>query len=107
MKLRTLAAAVATIALSACQTMAGGGDVASGLSTVVKLDSGYVAGINGPVRTYKGIPYAAPPVGPLRWKAAQPVKAWDGVREAKTFGPDCLQRAAGGSNASEDCLTLS
>ena len=44
------------------------------------------------VRAFKGIPFAAPPVGDLRWKPPQPVKNWDGVRAATAFGPRCMQR---------------
>jgi len=66
------------------------------------------------IRSYKGIPFAAPPVGDLRWKPPQPVKAWDGVRKAEEFGPDCPQAPyATGSlfysaprTQSEDCLYL-
>src|SRR5947208_2881007 len=43
------------------------------------------------IRTYKGIPYAAPPVGDLRWKEPQPVKSWKSVRKADTFGPRAMQ----------------
>jgi para-nitrobenzyl esterase len=43
------------------------------------------------VRIYQGRPFAAAPVGGLRWKAAQPVAAWDGVRKCDDFGPDCPQ----------------
>ena len=66
---------------------------------------------------FRGIPFAAPPVGELRWKAPQPAHAWDGVRDATEFGPMCPQVAgtmealAGGAHPqpdpmSEDCLTL-
>ncbi|HEV7694310.1 MAG TPA: carboxylesterase family protein [Hyphomonadaceae bacterium] len=93
--------------LAACQT---GGAIApatdSGLPAVVKTDAGYVSGINGAVRSYKGIPFAAPPVGDLRWKAAQPAAAWEGIKEAKTFGPGCLQGRAANPQFAEDCLTL-
>jgi para-nitrobenzyl esterase len=64
------------------------------------------------VRVFKGIPFAAPPVGALRWQAPRTVKAWKGVRQADGFGPRCMQRAlfsdmvfrSGG--VSEDCLYL-
>ncbi|HET9159733.1 MAG TPA: carboxylesterase family protein, partial [Caulobacteraceae bacterium] len=69
-----------------------------GLDTVVKTDAGYVSGIGGDIRTYKGIPYAAPPVGPLRFAPPQPVKPWENIRSAKAFSATCMQ--------SEDCLTL-
>ena len=45
------------------------------------------------VASFKGIPFAAPPVGELRWKAPQPVPAWQGVRKADTYGPSCMQSA--------------
>lgn len=65
------------------------------------------------VRSFKGIPFAQPPVGDLRWQAPQPPKNWAGVRKADDFGPRCMQHT--GPNAdywfrsngmSEDCLYL-
>src|SRR5580704_12749623 len=50
-----------------------------------------VVSADGKVRTFKGIPYAAPPVGPLRWKAPQSVIPWSGVRKAAEFGPRPMQ----------------
>src|SRR5579863_3429935 len=44
------------------------------------------------VREFKGIPFAAPPVGDLRWQPPQPVKNWTGVRQATGFGPRCMQQ---------------
>jgi para-nitrobenzyl esterase len=63
------------------------------------------------VRTFKGIPFAQPPVGNLRWREPQPVKNWTGVRNADQFGPRCMQRSGGdywfrSSGMSEDCLYL-
>ncbi|WP_339814687.1 carboxylesterase family protein [uncultured Imperialibacter sp.] len=61
---------------------------------VVQIKSGKVAGIatpDGQVVSYKGIPFAAPPVGDLRWKAPQPVKPWEGVKECTAFGPSPMQ----------------
>src|SRR4051794_32913743 len=52
---------------------------------------------------FKGIPFAAPPVGDLRWREPMPVKAWSGVRDATKFGSRCMQT---GPNVSEDCLYL-
>ena len=75
----------------------------------VKLDTGQVAGIAGAtpeMRIYKGIPFAAPPVENLRWRAPQPAGHWDGVRQADAFGPVCMQNAGGGQKVSEDCLYL-
>lgn len=56
--------------------------------------------------SYKGIPYAAPPVGPLRFRPPEPPVAWTDVRVADDFGEPCVQRAHGGPTGSEDCLTL-
>ena len=65
------------------------------------------------VRSFKGIPFAQPPVGDLRWREPQPVKNWPGVRNADTFGPTCMQRLSPnadywfrGDGMSEDCLFL-
>jgi para-nitrobenzyl esterase len=60
---------------------------------------------------FKGIPFAAPPVGSLRWKAPQPLTPWHGVRQTTAFGPACMQNAGAMSQApatanSEDCLYL-
>lgn len=79
----------------------------SGLETIVKTDSGLVAGSGTAIRVYKGIPYAAPPVGELRWKPPQPVTPWPGVRVAKSFSPICPQAERYNLGAqSEDCLKL-
>ena len=64
------------------------------------------------VRIFKGIPFAAPPVGALRWKAPQPVANWTGVRKATEFGARCMQGRIFGdmvfrdNGPSEDCLYL-
>lgn len=72
---------------------------------LVQIDSGTVRGVaTDEVISFKGIPYAEPPVGPLRWRAPQPVKPWQGARDALQFGPSCMQQ--GLENVSEDCLTL-
>ena len=74
-------------------------------ATHVVIDSGPVSGVeaNG-VISFKGIPYAAPPVGKLRWRVPQPVKPWAAMLEARAFGPACMQ--ADDLAKSEDCLTL-
>ena len=78
----------------------------------VRVETGLVSGITGrdrSVMVYKGIPYAAPPVGPLRWRAPQAPIAWNGVRKANSFGPACPQPVgdmARNLAQSEDCLTL-
>jgi para-nitrobenzyl esterase len=64
------------------------------------------------IRTFKGIPFARPPVGDLRWKEPQPVKNWDGIRKADHFGPRAMQKPVFGDmgfrsdGMSEDCLYL-
>jgi para-nitrobenzyl esterase len=77
----------------------------------VRIESGLLSGklVSGNVKAYLGIPYAAPPVGNLRWREPQPVKPWMGVRAADQYGAPCAQRgpARGGTPAySEDCLSL-
>ncbi len=60
----------------------------------IKTDAGLISGTvnsNGDVHIYKGIPFAAPPIGELRWKAPQPVNAWEGVRKCDAFGPSPIQ----------------
>ena len=75
----------------------------------VKISSGEIHGsVVGEVANFKGIPFAAPPVGDLRWRPPQPVKPWSGVRETVAYGPACISFGGGGnqSSQSEDCLYL-
>jgi para-nitrobenzyl esterase len=77
------------------------------------VTGGRLAGVvaNG-IASFKGIPFAAPPVGALRWKAPQPVKVWAGVRQASSFAMSCMQDATAAKlfnapeGVSEDCLYL-
>jgi len=87
----------------------------AGIPAEVAVDGGTIAGTTGAspeVRAYKGIPFAAPPVGANRWRAPQPIVAWSGVRSAADYGPRCMQGGPAGPNAaappptSEDCLYL-
>lgn len=73
----------------------------------VKTDKGLVQGVfeNG-LTVYKGIPFAAPPVGDLRWKAPQPAKSWEGVKPSDKFAPAPFQGGNTPSGKSEDCLYL-
>jgi len=87
--------------------------VASAAPPVVQIDGGRISGVtDSGVVSYKGIPYAAPPVGDLRWRAPQPVPVWTGVRAANKVGPLCMQIVNTGDNGvgpppdSEDCLNL-
>lgn len=86
----------------------------------VKVDSGLITGGVGDdpsVRVYKGIPFAAPPVGNLRWKPPVPVAPWQGVKTADQFSPSCMQRIVNEfgpwtyefmthTQVSEDCLYI-
>ena len=81
----------------------------------INVHGGLISGTTADgVRGFKGIPFAAPPVGDLRWKAPQPVVAWEGVRKCETFGPECPQApypagsmyASPPQKQSEDCLYL-
>lgn len=73
--------------------------------TLVTIESGAIRGVaSESVISFKGIPYAAPPVGELRWRVPQPVARWDGVLPASEFGPACMQ--TDNVPKSEDCLTL-
>lgn len=81
------------------------------MEAIVRTASGSLRGSDGEVRVFKGIPYAAPPLGGLRWRPPQPVQPWSGIRDALAFGSDPVQLhdASPGSRApgmSEDCLTL-
>ena len=84
------------------------------VSAQVKTDAGLIEGTtsaDGAVRAFLGVPYAAPPVGPLRWKAPQPVAPWQGVRKATAFGARCIQGRIFDDmifrdEMSEDCLYL-
>jgi para-nitrobenzyl esterase len=80
---------------------------------IIRIKSGDLRGITvGDVTSFKGIPYAAAPIGEYRWRPPQPVKSWKGIREANKFCADCaqagFQRTASGisANSSEDCLFL-
>jgi len=68
--------------------------IVRGIPEIVHISAGFISGtrnIQTNVTAYKGIPFAAPPLGPLRWKAPQPVKPWPGVRPCKAFGPSPVQ----------------
>ncbi len=80
---------------------------------IVGTDSGKLQGVTqGAVESFKGVPFAAPPVGKLRWRAPQPVQAWSGVRQANAYSSDCMQvpfpsdAAPLGTAPAEDCLYL-
>ena len=74
---------------------------------LVRVTGGMIQGVvEEDMTIFKGIPFAAPPVGELRWKAPQPVVPWEGVRQADKFGPSPMTSWGGQDDASEDCLYL-
>lgn len=104
-KISLFAVALAGLALPAA-VMAQGG-------RTVRIESGSVRGVaDGGVEAWKGIPFAAAPIGALRWRAPQPAAGWSGVRAARDYGHDCMQvpfpsdAAPLGTPPAEDCLYL-
>ena len=104
--------ALAAVALAGCRSGTGPTDPAG---AVVQTSSGAVRGVElDGVTSWRGIPYAAPPVGDLRWRAPEPPGPWDGVRDAAEYGPVCPQGPAStmsdalreAARGSEDCLHL-
>lgn len=106
-----LSAVILTAALAGCRPA----------NPVLEIEGGKIQGVESSVKgvyIYKGIPFAAPPVGDLRWKEPQPVIPWKGVMKADTFGPGSVQVNHDSSNPwtsefywedpefSEDCLYL-
>lgn len=79
---------------------------------MVTVEQGTVSGVDADgVTAFKGIPFAAPPVGDLRWRAPQPAAKWQGVRNGAAYGHDCMQNYNAvplppGSTPSEDCLYI-
>jgi para-nitrobenzyl esterase len=103
----------AFVAISAAALAAIPAAVLAAASPIVRTEAGLVRGITeGDLSLYRGIPFAAPPVGRLRWRPPEPVPRWSGVRAADRFAASCMQeppaelRAAGALALSEDCLYL-
>ncbi len=94
--------------------------VTAAIKEPIKVDGGLVSGVRGrdaSILAFKGIPFAAPPVGRLRWREPQPVVAWHGIRHADKFSASCIQSIANErkpwtyefmthGDISEDCLYL-
>ncbi len=102
------------ISLAFASILAGATLAAAALPNEIRIETGLVSGVagsNSEVRVFKGIPFAAPPLGDLRWRAPQPPAKWKGVRKADEFSPVCMQNRFPGANTSgpapsEDCLYL-
>jgi para-nitrobenzyl esterase len=102
-----------TISLPVALLFISAAGFAADVSQPIQIESGLIQGVPSPdkaVVAFKGIPYAAPPVGALRWREPQPPAKWDGVRLADKFGACCPQVRFGSTvpvaGASEDCLYL-
>jgi len=86
--------------------------LAAAIDGTVRIDSGAIAGVatsTPGIVVFRGIPYAAPPVGNLRWRAPQAAAKWQGVRKMDQFGSRCVQPVRGNpqeATGSEDCLYL-
>src|SRR5690606_13213404 len=93
----------------ACTREGGGGGEATASAAIeqVEVTGGIVQGtVNRGVAAFKGVPFAAPPVGDLRWKAPQPVVPWAGIKQARTVALPCAQGSGAPGGSSEDCLYL-
>src|ERR1041384_4466723 len=88
--------------------LASGGVAVAGEPGIARTDTGLIRGtVAADHELYQGVPFAAPPVGDLRWRSPRPAQRWTGVRDATKPGGACAQ--AGGANAAnnnEDCLYL-
>ena len=96
-------------ALTALGLMAAGAAHAEDAASARVRDGALKGVVADGVASFKGIPYAAPPVGSLRWRPPAAPAKWTGARDASAFGPACLATGDGfgaGPNQSEDCLTL-
>jgi para-nitrobenzyl esterase len=110
-KAASLSLVVAVIALISAAGLKSSGTLAAaaGSRLVVRTSTGLVQGRNtGTQDEYLGIPYAAPPVGALRWRPPRPAAPWHGVRQAAAYAPHCPQPASafGKASMSENCLYL-
>ena len=101
--------AVAGVTLGSLVAAAPAVSAAAASGPVAVTSTGVVRGLaSGTVDEFLGIPYAAPPVGALRWQPPQPAASWSGVRDAVQFAPHCPQPAGpfGQASTSESCLFL-
>ena len=103
--------AFAVMTAGALELAAVGGIADEKPAPSIKVETGALAGsVEDGVESWKGIPFAAPPIGPLRWRAPQPAAPWTGVRQATAYRNDCMQKpfpsdaAPLGTEPSEDCL---
>ena len=107
------AAVLGAFALGACGHPAQGQPAPAGAPVEARVETGALRGQRlDDISVFKGVPYAAAPVGELRWRPPAPAQAWTGVRSAEQFGNDCMQtrpfwdQTQSKLPVSEDCLTL-
>jgi len=110
---RIAAVAILASALASCSSAPPVQLAASDAALVVETKAGAVEGVReSGLAVFRGVPFAAAPVGDNRWKAPQPAAHWDGVKQAKAFAPACYQGASNSvsgvpqNQSSEDCLYL-
>ncbi len=116
----TMMRSISLVRAAACAAVAAflaiGGPASAGAQTVLDPDApvmvtggavrGAVSASDEGIVAFKGIPYAAPPVGDLRWRSPAPVVGWEGVRDASDSGPICVQNGGRNVIQDEDCLFL-
>jgi para-nitrobenzyl esterase len=106
------AVSVAATVLVAGASRAVASSASAGANPIVRIDGGLIRGAGAAgVYSFRGLPYAAPPTGNLRWRPPQPASSWSGIRDATQFGPSCPQAQAFNpflppGTISEDCLNL-
>lgn len=107
-------------AVAWCMVLAGALPAVGALRQPVRTQQGLLEGVpgrDGSITVFRGVPYAAPPVGEMRWRAPKPPAAWEGVRKAEKFSPACIQNIVherkpwtrefmAHDTVSEDCLYL-
>jgi para-nitrobenzyl esterase len=98
------------VILAMISVMLGLSPLMAAMKDPVRTEAGLLSGTparDPTITVYKGVPYAAPPIGDLRWRPPQPPIPWQGVRKADQFGSSCPQTRPGpGESISEDCLCL-
>ena len=108
MTLRAFAPALAVLAWSALPAAQQTKTSNPSRLGIVEVTGGKISGVSaggGSISAFKGIPFAAPPVGNLRWRAPQPAAKWDGVRQAAQFAQSCVQGGGRGAGINQRRLS--